>query len=65
MITKEMGITDIVTKFPKAGYLLMSNGMGCVGCLAAQFETLEQGAAAHGLNVDSLVDLLNKELGLS
>jgi hybrid cluster-associated redox disulfide protein len=29
--------------------------MGCVGCAAAKFESIEQGAKAHGIN---LVDLL-------
>lgn len=33
--------------------------------MAAQFETLEQGAMAHGMDVDALVDMLNRELGLA
>ena len=65
MITKDMGIVDLVQKYPKAGQLLMASGMGCVGCMAAQFETIEQGATAHGMNADALVEMLNKELGLA
>jgi hybrid cluster-associated redox disulfide protein len=38
----------------------MDHGMGCVGCAAAHFENIEQGASAHGIDVDSLIDDLNK-----
>jgi hybrid cluster-associated redox disulfide protein len=31
----------------------------CVGCAAARFENLEQGAVAHGINVDALLQDLN------
>ena len=36
--------------------------MGCIGCLAARFETLGQGAEVHGIDVDQLVDDLNAAL---
>ena len=38
----------------------MYAGMGCFGCHVAQFETVEQGAMAHGIDVDALVDALNE-----
>ena len=65
MITKDIGIVDLVQKYPKAGQLLMATGMGWVGCMAAQFETLEQGVAAHGLDINAVLSMLNKELGLT
>jgi len=65
MITKDIGIMELVQKFPKAGHLLMASGLGCIGCAAAQFETLEQGVTAHGMDIDAVVDMLNRELGLS
>ncbi|MCO8193108.1 MULTISPECIES: DUF1858 domain-containing protein [Anaerofustis] len=61
-ITKEMGIMDIVNKYPQAVSVFQAYGMGCVGCMAARFETLEEGAMAHGINVDELVDDLNENI---
>jgi hybrid cluster-associated redox disulfide protein len=58
-ITKEMSITEIVTKHPKAAPVLMAHGMGCLGCAAARFETLAQGAGAHGIDIDRLIKDLN------
>jgi len=62
MITKEIGIVELVEKYPAAAMILMQAGMGCLGCAAAQFETLEQGCSAHGIDVDALVKTLNEEL---
>jgi len=33
--------------------------MGCLGCAAAHFENIEQGAKAHGMDVDKLMEALN------
>ena len=41
----------------------MSYGMGCLGCAAARFENIEQGAMAHGIDVDALIADLNKAAG--
>jgi hybrid cluster-associated redox disulfide protein len=38
----------------------MDFGMGCVGCPSAQAETLEQAAMVHGLDLDDLLEALNK-----
>ena len=59
-ITKDMNITEVVQKFPDTLPVFMYAGMGCVGCMAAQFENIEQGAMAHGIDVDALVDALNE-----
>lgn len=61
-ITKEMSIMEIVQKYPQTIEIFMQNGMGCLGCAAAHFENLGQGAAAHGIDVDKLVTELNKAI---
>ena len=61
-ITKDMGIMEIVQKYPETIPALMNAGMGCLGCAASHFENLEQGALAHGIDVDALVDKLNAAL---
>ncbi|QCX32807.1 DUF1858 domain-containing protein [Caloramator sp. E03] len=62
MITKDMPITDIVSKYPETVEVFASYGMGCIGCMAARFENLEQGAMAHGIDVNKLVEDLNAKI---
>lgn len=59
-ITKEMSITEVVSKYPQTVPVFMEHGMGCLGCAAARFENIEQGARAHGIDVDRLISDLNK-----
>lgn len=60
MINKDMTIGEIVRLKEESIEVLMSFGMGCVGCPSAQAETLEEAAKVHGLNLDTLVEALNK-----
>ena len=60
VITKDMAITDVVSKFPETVEVFMKHGLHCVGCAAAKFENLEQGANAHGMDVNNLVKDLNE-----
>ena len=57
-ITKDMGIMEIIEKWPQTAQVLMQQGMGCIGCAAAHFETIEDGAVAHGMDVDALMAAL-------
>ena len=59
-IEKEMSIIDVVQKYPQTAEVFRNFGMGCLGCVAARFENIEQGAMAHGINADELVADLNK-----
>ncbi len=58
-ITKDMSITEVVMKWPDTVGTFMEYGLHCVGCIAARFENIEQGAAAHGIPVDDLIEALN------
>lgn len=60
MITKDMTIGEILNKKPEAASILMSFGMGCIGCPSAQAETLEEAAMVHGMDIEKLVEALNK-----
>lgn len=60
MITKDMTIGEVVRMKEDAPEILMSFGMGCIGCPSAQAETVEDAANVHGLNLESLLDALNK-----
>ena len=59
-ITKDMSIIDIVNKYPETVDVFQAYGMHCFGCMAARFENVEQGILAHGLDVDQLIEELNK-----
>lgn len=58
-ITKEMAIMEVVQQWPQTAQVLMQHGMGCLGCAAAHFENIEQGAAAHGIDIEALMSALN------
>lgn len=58
-VTKDMTIGEVVRSNPESAEVLMSFGMGCVGCPSAQAETLEEAAQVHGLNLEELMTALN------
>jgi len=60
MITREMTLAQVIQVKEDAPQILMSFGMGCVGCPSAQAESLEDAAMVHGLNLDELLAALNK-----
>jgi hybrid cluster-associated redox disulfide protein len=59
-ITKEMTFYELMQRNEKAGMKLAEMGMLCGGCAMAQMETLEQGCAAHGVDVNKVLKELNK-----
>ena len=58
-INKLMPIGEVVQKYPQTVEVFLRHGLMCFGCAIARFENVEQGAAAHGINIDSLVTDLN------
>jgi len=58
-ITKDMDISSIVQRYPQTVRVFLSHGLMCIGCAAARFENLEQGALAHGIDVEALLKDLN------
>ena len=62
-IEKEMKIGQLVNKHPESIEVLMSFGMGCVGCPSAQAETIEEACFVHGFKVEDLLSALNEKVG--
>ena len=58
-ITKDMTIEEVVRQFPETIQVFSRYGVGCVGCTAAQYDNIEQGAALHDLDIDQLIRDLN------
>jgi len=60
MITKDLTIGEVLRMKEDAPQILMSFGMGCVGCPSSQAESIEDASKVHGLNLEELLDALNK-----
>jgi len=65
MIDKNMSIDDVVKKYPETIRVFEQYGLGCIGCQAALFENIEQGAEIHGIDVSALVNDLKKAVAKS
>jgi len=59
-ITKEMTFAQIMRSHPDVVKVFAKYNLGCIGCMGAQAESLEQGCSAHGLNVDEVLNDLNQ-----
>ena len=60
MIEKTMKIGELLEKYPEKAEILLNAGMHCLGCPASQEETLEEACMVHGIDVEELVENLNK-----
>ena len=60
MIEKTTKIGELLEKNPEKAEILLNAGMHCFGFPSAQAETLEEACAVHGIDVDELVNELNK-----
>ena len=58
--SKDTKIGEILEIAPEKAEILLSAGMHCLGCPASQEETLEEACTVHGIDVESLVEELNK-----
>jgi len=59
-IKKDMSFGEVISKHPETVDIFARHGMHCIGCAIASFETIEQGARAHGIDVKKLVEDLNR-----
>ena len=58
-ITKDMTIGEIIVNKPEVAPILMEAGMHCLGCPAAQGESLEEAAMVHGMDIDALMERIS------
>lgn len=59
-ITAKSNIMEVVQKHPETIEVFVKHGMHCIGCVAANFENIEEGCSAHGIDAKKLVSDLNK-----
>ena len=62
MITKDMKIIEALQLDRRTAFIFQGFGMGCIHCLAASVETIEEAAAAHGINLEALLEALNQQI---
>ena len=63
-ITKNMTFQDVMDKYPNAIDVVMNYGLHCIGCHVSAFETIEQGAKAHGLtkkDIEKMIKEMNEK----
>ena len=61
-VDKQMSIGQVLSIDRGTARILMEFGMHCLGCPHATAESLADVCAAHGANVDQLVEKLNAYL---
>lgn len=64
-VDRKINIAELIEKYPETAEVLFASGFYCLGCSMAGFETLEDGALAHGMSdkeIDKLVQKLNKRI---
>ena len=62
MIRKTDNIMQVINQHPETYHVFILYGIHCLGCAFSSFETIEQGAQAHGIDPDELVKALNDKL---
>jgi len=61
-IKKDMTFNEVMRTYPDTIKVFRKYGMECIGCLGAELESIENGAIAHGVDLESLLGDLNKAL---
>lgn len=59
-ITKDMTIYEVLQINPDIAPVFFEFGMHCLGCPISRGETVEQAAAAHGVDADEMLKRLNE-----
>lgn len=61
MIERTTKIGELLEKAPEKAEILLQAGMHCLGCPASQSETIEEACEVHGIDVEELLEKINKE----
>ncbi len=56
---KDMTFAQAMQTSPQVALVLRKYNLGCIGCMGAQNESIEQGCQAHGLDVNEILKDLN------
>ncbi|WP_054258426.1 DUF1858 domain-containing protein [Propionispora sp. 2/2-37] len=62
MFTKNTPIIEALRSHPMAREIFALHGMGCIGCMGSNQETIGNGAKMHNIDVEALLKELNELL---
>jgi hybrid cluster-associated redox disulfide protein len=60
IFTRDMSMMEALQADPRARDVFAAFGMGCIGCMGASMESIEEGARMHGIDPDAVLADLNK-----
>ena len=60
LIAKQTTIEEIISSYPETVKFFNDLQMSCGSCFAVKFDTLENGALMHGMDVNDLITRLNQ-----
>lgn len=63
MITRDMTIEDVIHRYPETIPVFRRFGLDCMECQIAAFEAVEHGADVHRVDVEQLLEELNRVVG--
>ncbi|WP_258359472.1 DUF1858 domain-containing protein [Moorella sulfitireducens (nom. illeg.)] len=61
-ITRDLSILEVMQAYPQVREVFSRYGMGCLECMGAMNETIAGGARSHGVNLEDLLEDLNKAI---
>ena len=61
-VTKDTKIFDILQESRETAPFFLEMGMHCLGCPSARGESLEEACMVHGVDVNELIEKINKHL---
>ena len=62
IVTKDTNIYELLDHYPHLEAVLEKPGLACVGCPGASMESIEQAADGHCVDINKLLDDINKEI---
>jgi hybrid cluster-associated redox disulfide protein len=61
-ITGEMTLGNVIKEWPETAEVFFQFGLHCIGCHISAYESVADGAKAHGVNPEELVKALNEKI---
>lgn len=61
-ILPDMVIGDVIMAYPETAGVMREMGIHCVGCHGAAWESIEEGAAIHGIDPNEICHKINQTI---
>jgi hybrid cluster-associated redox disulfide protein len=59
-ITKDTNLAKLLWEHPETAEILVDYGLHCIGCAASSYDTLEAGCKVHGLDDETISELVDR-----